>query len=147
MSWRTPLSPQKRRAAAEKLHTEPALTEGPSLDDWLGGKSPKKNKRTPKKSEDRPIVVFPRGKTGAIGRQPRKTTENYTDEYLGDDAQNVEVSDPFASEFNTQTQTQTRHQRRRQKQWRTWNFEVLPSLIEPYMELLHQQKPLCYTLL
>jgi hypothetical protein len=144
MSWRTRLSPQKKQAAADRVHTTPTLTEGPLLDEWLGTKSPKKKKRMSVMTENRPIAVFPGGRTGAVGRRPIEvsSSQNHVDGHVYDVLQFDEQNIGYGEMAVIETNTQSRHQRRRRSEWHTWNTQVIPSLIEPYAELLRVTKSL-----
>ena len=138
MSWRHKVSPKKWQEAAQRLSMTPTMVDGPSLDDWLGRKSPTKPRKATVNSEGRPFAVFLRGRTGVVGLRPTNASSSrFTAQGdVGDDPQfsHQHIDQDEAVIFNIEEQSW--HQCQCNQQWHAWNTQVLPSLIEPYMELL-----------
>lgn len=118
----------------------PTLVPGPPADDFF------KNRKA-LKTQTRPIAVLPGNKTVAVEKRTRKPgitceTEQHDstihDGEAGLSSQYADIGDAANDIGDTTIHItgRSRHQQRKSKQWLRWDTDVIPSLVDPYMELM-----------
>lgn len=142
--WGRPLTAAERAKIAAQMDLEPVAVPGPALVEWWKNSKviAKNSPATP-----RPIALLPKGRTVAVGSQKRTiaTTNGDGSSFemlygLDDNA----LDDIRAGETPRTVNVlgRTRHRQHRSNQWHRWITEVIPSLMEPYMELMRDSDSL-----
>lgn len=127
---------KKERQAAAAAAATPSYTPVP------GPKVPHQNKRVPEHLRSRPDIYLADGRTLEQPRLPP-----FVGETIGRpsnaDAQGLGLGDDiWAPERTPPPQESTQHARKRAAQWRRWQEDVIPLLIDHYVRLLHKTKSL-----
>ncbi|KAJ7194705.1 hypothetical protein GGX14DRAFT_678291 [Mycena pura] len=111
-----------------------------------GPKVPHHNKKIPEHLRSRPDIYLADGRTLEQPRLPPlfghmgETNERAPNA----EVQGLGLDDPdlWAPERTPPPQESTQHSRKRAAQWRRWQEDVIPTLIDHYVRLLHQTKSL-----
>ena len=131
-------------ARLTKKERQAAAAATPSYTPLPGPKVPHHNKKIPEHLRSRPDIYLADGRTLEQPRLPplfgrlREAVER------APNAEELELDDPdlWAPDRTPPPQESTQHSRKRAAQWRRWQEDVIPYLIDHYVRLLHETKSL-----
>ncbi|KAG6823054.1 hypothetical protein H0H92_011572 [Tricholoma furcatifolium] len=121
------------------LKKKDLLREPPATPSYTPTRGPVRSKALRSKLPQLPAVAFT-----AYGRTykqdsylPPRPSQSSTSDDLSVEYPAAPIVDNNNPMFDPPSPTTTRHQRKRDAQWKRWQLDVLPHLIEPYMQYMH----------
>src|ERR1700761_4821928 len=131
-------------ARLTKKERQTAAGATPSYTPVPGPKVPHHNKKIPEHLRSRPDIYLADGRTLEQPRLPPLFGRLGEAVERAPNAEELELDDPdlWAPDRTPPPQESTQHSRKRAAQWRRWQEDVIPYLIDHYIRLLHETKSL-----